>query len=266
MALPIEFFVENWLISPHKQGHLNMTYSHFHDSYEIYILEKGERSYVIENEMVHLKPRDVLLLKPNVVHCTTGGTYVRSLVTFSKERLNKYFNDEGIKAITSCFEHRVIRVCEKDFDMLLSFVEKLADDENDAFSLMQILYILKQNMSKRTLDLYESGSKIEDIVDYITDDYKSIDNLDMIADKFYISKYHLCDLFKQYTNTTIFKYINVLKVHSSIELLLRTDLSLAEIAEKSGFNTLANYSKVFKSVIGVSPSEYRKLCADSKIK
>ncbi len=79
-----------------------------------------------------------------------------------------------------------------------------------------------------------------------------------VADKFYISKQYLCNLFKEYTNISIIKYINILKIHSSIELLSENSLTMAEVAEKSGFNSLSNFSKTFKNVTGVSPLKYSK--------
>ncbi len=264
MAFIIKYFVDNLEIKPHHAGNSNMTYSHYHDSFEIDILEDGDRSYVVENKLYHLKPRDVLLIKPDVVHCTVGGTYVRSLVTFSGRYLYKYFSKLGVTTLTECFEKRIIRVRESDFGLLLSYVEKLAADENDFLSLVQILSILRQNMNRKSSDSEIPSSKIARIVAYVTENYKSITTLDSLAEEFLVSREHLCDLFKAYTNTTIFKYINVLKVHEATELLVKTSLPLTEIAEKSGFSSLANFSKTFKVYANVSPSEFKKIYTEKK--
>ncbi len=259
MSELFQYHVEHLEVSTHRQGHLKMARSHYHDSYEIYILEDGERAYMVDGQFIHLHPRDVLLIKPDVVHCTFGGAFVRSCITFSNRYLHKFFTDDCIDSLLECFEKSVIRIRESDFATLVAFTEKLRDEEDDVFSFMQILFILKQNMERKNYTLDDSESKIATIVDYITENYKTIDNLDMLANKFFISKQHLCDLFKAYTNTSIFKYINVLKVHSASELLTKTPLSLTEIAKKSGFTSLANFSKTYKSYTGLSPLKYRAI-------
>ncbi len=258
MNLPIEHFRVEYLdIELHKSGNLNMQRYHYHDSYEIYLLEVGERSYMLVDQLVNLQPRDVFLIKPDIPHYTFNGTYTCSTVTFSYRYLHKYFTDDAIKSLLSCFEKSVIRVRERDFPFLVSLTEKLHDDESDIFLFMQILLILKQNMHRKNYTPEASNSKVEDILNYITENYKTINNLDIVANRFYISKRHLCDLFKAHTNTSVFKYINILKVHSAFEFLLETDMSMSEIAEKSGFSSLTNFSKIFKSYTGVSPLKYR---------
>ena len=96
------------------------------------------------------------------------------------------------------------------------------------------------------------------IVDFVTENYKAIKNLETITNTFFISKGYLCALFKSYTGTSIKKYINYLKVYSSLELVSVTDLSMEEISVMCGFSSLANFSKSFKTTIGTSPLNYRK--------
>ncbi len=231
---------------------------HCHNAYEIYMLEDGERSYMIEDKLVQLRPRDVLLIKPNVIHCTVGGTYVATLVEITENHLKKFFSPYAIGSMTECFEKTVIRVRESDFGQLLTMAEKIKADENDFWAIAQLISVLKNNMSRKIYDLNVADPKIADIIDYISDNYKTIDNLDMIANKFYISRSYLCRLFKQHTNISIIKYINILKVNSSIDLLYGKNLSIAEVAEQSGFKNLSYFGKVFKSVMGVSPLKYSK--------
>ena len=96
------------------------------------------------------------------------------------------------------------------------------------------------------------------IVDFVTENYKTIDNLEVITNMFFISKSYLCALFKDYTGTSIMNYINYLRIHHSLDLLSRTNISIEQVAIQSGFSSLANFSQTFKSVIGISPLKYRK--------
>ncbi len=255
--------ITNLQISMHLAGNDIMPTMNYHDAYEIYILEAGDRSFMVEDKLISMKPCDVLLLKKNEIHCTISGTFVRSRIEFTDEYLLKYFSAHGLELVTECFAKSIIRIRESDFTLLLSLLEKLSENTDDVLTLTHIFIILKNNMSRSTYGLQNINSKIADIVDYITENYRSIDNLDMIANKFYINKHYLCNLFKECTGTTIIKYINILKIQASFEFIASQSLTIAEIAEKSGFNSIQYFSQTFKSVTGVSPLKYRqKIMAD----
>ncbi len=258
MHLVYKEHIEGLEILLHRAGNYTMPGMHYHDSFEIVILEDGDRSYMLEDQLIYLKPRDVLLIKRNELHCSVGGTYKSSNLTFEKKHLLKFLSEHGVDVLTKCFEKTVIRVREKDFGLLISLMERLYANKDDFFSLVGVLNILESNMTRKTYDLQNINHKVADIVDYITENYMSIDNLDAIADKFYISKQYLCNLFKEYTGTSVTKYINMLKIHASFELITQKELTLTEIAEKCGYSSLSYFSKQFKSITGVSPLNYMK--------
>ena len=241
----------------HKKNDSVMTDMHYHSAYEIYIAE-SDRKFLIMDQLIHLKERDVLLLKPNVIHRSNSETELFSLIELPVTYFEKYFTKEGIETATECFEKNVIRVRESDFKQLLSCTEKLYENNDDIFTLTQLLYILKNNMSRETHAEGEPDSMASKIVDFITENYKTIDNLDIITNTFFISKGYLCTLFKDYTGTSIKKYINYLKIHHALEFILQPNRSMEEIALMCGFTSLANFSKTFKNVVGTSPLKYRK--------
>ena len=66
------------------------------------------------------------------------------------------------------------------------------------------------------------------------------------------------NFFKKVTGTTSAAYISELRIKKSLPLIENTDLGMAEIAEKVGFDDPNYFSRVFRSVTGITPSEYRK--------
>ena len=71
-------------------------------------------------------------------------------------------------------------------------------------------------------------------------------------------EYHLNRLFLTHTNTSLHKYILNVRINEAKKILMNTDLSLAAIAEKVGFNSNTHFSSYFKQVVGLSPLEFRK--------
>lgn len=241
----------------HQKNDIAMSDLHYHTAYEIYIAE-SDRTFLVTEQLIHLKERDVLLLKPDVIHCAVSGALLYSLIELPDSYFNKFFTDYGTELITACFEKNVIRVRESDFKLLLSCAEKICENNDDMLALTQLLLILKNNMERKRYDEANSNSLASNIVDFITENYKTIDDLDVIVNTFYISKGYLCSLFKEHTGTSIKKYINLLKIQSSLELICQMNLSMEEVAQKSGFSTLTNFSKTFKIIMGIPPLKYRK--------
>ena len=78
-----------------------------------------------------------------------------------------------------------------------------------------------------------------------------------LADKLYLSKNYIGELFKQETGTSIAEFVNKAKVNRAAVLLLETDLKWYEIALKLGFNNIEYFTKIFKKIMGVTPQNYR---------
>ncbi len=94
--------------------------------------------------------------------------------------------------------------------------------------------------------------------DYIEDHLEDGFNLDVLAEKCHLSKFHLIRVFKAVYQATPYHYYLNSKVKRSIDLLKNKELPLTEIAILSGFNDIYAFSKRFKVILGVSPTEYRK--------
>lgn len=71
------------------------------------------------------------------------------------------------------------------------------------------------------------------------------------------SEEHLARLFRSARGTTIFRELRRLRIERARYLLLCTDLSLTRIAEETGFQTLAHFSRTFREDSGAAPSAFR---------
>lgn len=68
----------------------------------------------------------------------------------------------------------------------------------------------------------------------------------------------LCRAFKKKSGYTIFRFINRLRVEKACQLLQSTDLSVAQVAYRVGYNTFSHFSTQFQGVMKMSPGRYRK--------
>jgi AraC-like DNA-binding protein len=70
---------------------------------------------------------------------------------------------------------------------------------------------------------------------------------------------YLSNLFSSVVGTTIEKYIILQRIEKVKELLVYDELTLSEIAWKTGYSSVQHLSNQFKKIIGMSPTAYKKM-------
>lgn len=75
-----------------------------------------------------------------------------------------------------------------------------------------------------------------------------------------ISESRLYHLFNEELKTTPVTYKNEIRVQKSLEYIRENDDTIETISEKVGFKSTVHFRKLFKSVTGFNPAQYRKLC------
>lgn len=110
-----------------------------------------------------------------------------------------------------------------------------------------------------------SGAQLVDKIDEYMRSHLSVPlTLQSLSEQTGVSKMHLCRIFKKGKNTTPIDYFNNLRIESAKNMLTSfPSMPLREIAENLGFNDTYYFSKVFKRVAGVSPSQFRADLAQS---
>jgi YesN/AraC family two-component response regulator len=78
-----------------------------------------------------------------------------------------------------------------------------------------------------------------------------------VAQDLGVSTEHLCRVLKRHTGLTFVTLLRRTRVRAACRLLQTTTLSMKEIAGRAGFSSASRFDRDFKSVCGVSPSEYR---------
>ena len=107
----------------------------------------------------------------------------------------------------------------------------------------------------------EKGKFSVDIPEmYIDEHYMEKLSLKNISEALGIGTTKLCSLAKKLSpDGSITKLISIRRVEAAKTLLLKENLSIAEIAEKVGFSDYNYFTKIFKKIMDCTPSEYRKL-------
>ena len=93
--------------------------------------------------------------------------------------------------------------------------------------------------------------------DYIASHQFDPIRLDEIAGALNVSTFHFCRIFKQATGLTFVAYVSRLRVEKAKLLLQDKNLRISEIAYEVGFQSLTHFNRIFRKLVGSSPTEYR---------
>ena len=108
------------------------------------------------------------------------------------------------------------------------------------------------------INQHNTNDIVSECINYFNANLEKALNLDMLAEKFHISKQWLISQFKKYTNNTPMEYLNVLRIQHGKRLLANSNFTVSEIAEQCGFENVHYFSNSFKKRTNVSPIQYRK--------
>ncbi len=110
--------------------------------------------------------------------------------------------------------------------------------------------------------LVKRGERYDDIVEqakhYISENYGKDLSLDELSRSMDLSPYYFSKLFKEKTGENFVEYLTAVRIDRAKELLRDPDRSMKEICAEVGYADPNYFSRIFKKVVGVPPTEYRE--------
>lgn len=238
-----------------SSGNSAMPSMHYHNSYELYYLQVGNREYFIEDKLFSVSAGDFVLIPPGKMHRTGGEYGERILVDFSMDFLEKVYTKSVCKQLLKCFDHWKHVPSPAQQETCTHLLSKLLNYSNDTEAALVLGMLLLELRNVQQEEIQEDY--VSTIVAFINKNYASIDSISDIAQHFFISKYHLCRIFKNAMKMTVIDYLNHIRVKNACQMLIFSNKTVGEISEACGYHSTAYFSSVFKLSTGCSPSEYR---------
>ena len=86
-----------------------------------------------------------------------------------------------------------------------------------------------------------------------------------LAGRFNMSRRTLERLFRKYVGDSVGRYYMRLRIDMARDFLFYSDMDVTSVAMACGFSSHSNFTRAFKSVIGITPTEFRHLCRTDRI-
>ena len=96
------------------------------------------------------------------------------------------------------------------------------------------------------------------IVKFLKENYNRKISLNEVAEYAFMSPSHFCTFFKQETGCTFIDFLSVIRIDKAKELMQNPELKVYEIANLVGYDDWNYFSKIFRKITGVNPTQYKK--------
>lgn len=168
-----------------------------------------------------------------------------------------------VKHLTATLENMLAEI-ERNGSLQLGFDSKLVIPRFELYETLEELasdfyqlfdMITSRLSEKRSGKQEEMLRKINEIIEEQYADPAL--SLNYIADELNMSSYHISRVYRQQHQTTIVDVINQVRMEHAKQMLIDSETSVAEIANKTGYTSSSYFHRIFKKLYGVTPSEYR---------
>lgn len=249
---------------------------HFHPEYELNFIKngKGVRRIVGDN-IEEIGEIELVLVGPNLYH---GWELHNCENKKIREITIQFHNDlfhEGLlqrrimKPVKDMFErstHGILFSSKISQELSPRIIKLSKIDGIDYFlELISILHDLATSRNQTLLSSYtaniesfENSDKIKVIYEYVQDNFQNKISLSQAAELVNMSTVSFNRFIKKRTGKTFIDYVNDVRIGFAARWLIEKDLSISEIAYKSGFNNIANFNRIFKKNKGCTPSKFRE--------
>lgn len=249
---------------------------HIHDFCEIYLFLRGNIDYLVESEIYHMQPNDILIIPAGCVHqsivCDPNALY---------ERINLWIKYATLARLST--DTLDLRICLDDASVCQNYLLPAAAPENEVIrvAMMQLIrlqagdYFGKEISSGdflRQIVIYAHNyciraaaapqrqvlrnplvaSAIDEINSHLSDSI----TLESISNTLFVSKYHLAHTFKQHMGISLHQYVIGRRL-ANAKKMIDAGSSLNAVCTECGFSNYSNFYKIFKSRVGMSPTEYQ---------
>ncbi len=272
----------NSMVPPQTRESLR---KHYHTSFEISLFRKGHGFYRTSKKTYEICPGDIFFFSTNEEHYITEISepddmlitnihvdprflWMNDNLISSRRFVDIFFNR------SDSFENRIAAgspAAERIKELILE-AENEFINKKDAFEVMVKLHLFEIMICLIRYYGGESGSTggktyeltfdkflcINKAIEYIDSHYTEQLTLENLAKTAGFSQTHFGALFKRMMGMSPWDYINIKRINHARELIRTTTLPVETISAESGYNNTTLFNRIFKKIVGYTPSEVRK--------
>lgn len=243
---------------------------HWHNAIEIIMPLENNYEVICSGKEYKMNERDIIIIPSGTLHNLKAEAGRRLILLLDARAFS---NNPALSALNYVLSEPLLINSDFDKEFLHSMNHLIKDiyvlysnftSVTEVYIYIKVLTLLTKVREYQLSRIqYDDGGKYTDkfqiIMKYIENNYASDITLEELAQMAGYSIYHFSRIFKKYSNTTFINFLNRRRIKAAELLLLENGSTITDIAMQVGFSSLTTFNRVFKSINGCTPSEYKKL-------
>ncbi|MDQ0194351.1 AraC-like DNA-binding protein [Paenibacillus wynnii] len=260
----------------------NILFLHWHEHFEIIVMEQGSAVFHIDSQPYEAQPGDVLIVPSGGLHVgyslRDGDIRYVSFVIHSS-LFNDWAHDpQHDKFVAPYLDNRLqfpVKPNEQNqassvyYSLLAGIIAEyqekgpayqliIKNQLHLLFTLLSRTFLPKQQTGKPKERLSINRERFKSLLEHLEVHFADKITIEEAAKSVNLNPYHFCKTFKKLTGRTFVDYLNVCRMNEAERLLLETHLSVTEIAGLAGCDNPNYFTKLYKQYKGLTPSLARK--------
>ncbi|QHT58861.1 AraC family transcriptional regulator [Paenibacillus lycopersici] len=168
--------------------------------------------------------------------------YLGSEMAGMSREYRQMWEEEGLPQMNECVQafHTLEEMRDRSMAILESFAERLREAQTSR----------------------QHAATIREVCKYLEQHFANPDlSLDYLSEHFHLNAKYLSKLFKEETGQKFVDFLIAIRIKESEKLLAETQATVQDVAERVGYASNISFSRVFKRVTGMTPSEFRAALA-----
>lgn len=270
-----EYEKRGYLLENFRLFHLNSQSGakvdyHYHEFCKLLLLISGRGGYVVDGQRYLLQPGDAVLIGSRSAHrpeLEEDSPYERIIIYIDPEYLQKSSTpDCNLQELFSGQRGHVLRLRESGRKRIFALAAALEKELSGSDYGREILcgsallrLLVEIGRARRQEDTLNPSPvtpddpRVVEWMQYLDRNLSEDLDMDALADKFFISKYHMMRLFKAQTGFTIHTYLLQRRLLAARQLIERGMLT-TEACYRCGFRSYSSFTRAYTKHIGTTPT------------
>lgn len=257
-----------------------------HNFWELICVDKGEVKVIADQTCTILKRGDITFHKPNEFHAVNAtGEVAPNLVVISfqcDDSTMDFFENKTLKIdeMERTLLADIIIEARHCFDCRLDdpYLQNMPQKEPELFGSQQLIrlhlehfliHLIRRHsnpivLRKKPLQLEPPKSAktksdaelFNRVADYLEANLRNHVTIAQICKDNLLSRSQLQKLFRERSNLGIIEYFSLMKINAAKQMIRTNRLNFTQISEQLGYTSIHYFSRQFKKITGMTPSEY----------
>lgn len=257
---------------------------HCHSYYELSFVTHGIRQESYNDKYYEVAGGSLFFLAPLTIHGFTNKTAVEDMIlqfspgfllanvaTASPNTILKLKSEQNpfiqisdgspLEELLATLHGLCNDVTQFQREAMAPLNQRIRQNMNTSIQLLRLIDILIEEgflTFQEEEHSYSDLAILDPVINKLLSQPEHMPTMEEAAKMANVSYYHFSRLFKKATGFNYQNYCNHLRLQYAEELLLHSDLSIAEITAAIGMETNSGFTRLFKRVHGISPIQYRR--------